>query len=68
MMQIEIRKIVAVNMVTGEAKATINSLVDGTPRLLKRLTSTICFELAGQQYWATPASWRGRSQGYIEVN
>ena len=67
-MAIEIRKILAVNMVTGEPKATINSMVEGKPKLIKRLTSSICFELAGKQYWTTPASWKGRSNGFIDVN
>lgn len=67
-MAIEIRKIVAVNMATGEPKATINTVVEGKPKLIKRLTSSICFELAGQQYWTTPASWKGRNNGYIAVN
>ncbi len=67
-MEIEIRKIVAVNMVTGEPKATINTVIEGNPKLIKRLASAICFELAGKQYWTTPASWKGRSNGYIAVN
>lgn len=67
-MSIEIRKIVAVNMATGEPKATINSVVEGKPKLVKRLTSSICFELDGTQYWTTPKSWKGRSKGFIAVN
>ena len=67
-MAIEIRKIIAVNMVTGEPKATINTVVEGRPKLLKRLTSTVCFELAGKQYWTTPKDWKGRNNGFIVVN
>lgn len=63
----EIRKIIAVNMVTGEPKATINSVIAGQPKLLKRLSNTVCFELAGKHYWASTKDWKGRKNGFINV-
>jgi len=65
---IEIRTIIAVNMQTGGAKATLNKQVQGKPKLIKRNSSTICFDLGGSRYWTTPAAWKGRERGFIEVS
>jgi hypothetical protein len=68
-MAIEIRTITGLDdIASGSTTSAINVISEDKSKLIRRSASSICFELSGVYYWASPVAWKARrSSGYIEV-